>query len=188
MILYIHGFASSGFGSKARYFRALATERGLPFMAPSLPWIPQLAIHTLYDIIDAVGRQQPVHLIGSSLGGYYGLHLAHRYDLKVALINPSVRPADTLGDHTGLVTHFHDGSRFEWTASHAQELSRLEVPPAPDLQARTLLLVQQGDATLDYRQALQHLPEATQVVEPGGDHGFQGIERHAERILRFFGD
>lgn len=187
MIIYIHGFASSGFGTKARYFRELCQQQQRSFMAPSLPWIPELAIANLADLIDHARQHEPVHLIGSSLGGYYGLHLAHRFGLKLALINPSVRPTETLGQLTGWVQHFHDGSRFEWTASHTSQLDNLAVPPEPALQKRCLLLVQSGDETLDYRQAVDHLPQARQVVESGGDHGFQGIERHSDRILTFFG-
>jgi len=186
MIIYIHGFASSGFGNKARYFRSACQDSGEPFMAPSLPYNPELAITNLCDIIEYAQPHEPIHLIGSSLGGYYGLYLAHRYGLKVALINPSVKPVDTLGQLTGWTQHYHDGSQFEWTDVHTQALQTLAVPATEALQQRTLLLVQTGDETLDYREAVAHLPTAQQVIEPGGDHGFQGIERHTERLLSFF--
>ncbi|MCH8552435.1 MAG: alpha/beta fold hydrolase [Natronospirillum sp.] len=187
MIIYIHGFASSGFGTKARFFRDLCQRKNIPFMAPSLPWIPELAIGNLADLIQYARRHEPVHLIGSSLGGYYGLHLAHRFELRLTLINPSVQPALTLGQLTGQVAHFHDGSHFEWTPDHTRQLDELAITPEPSMQKRCLLLVQSGDETLDYREAVNFLPRARQVVESGGDHGFQGIERHADRILDFFG-
>lgn len=186
MIIYIHGFASSGFGNKARHFRQYCTEQHLAYLAPSLPTIPELAIQNLCDLIETLQPHEPVHLIGSSLGGYYGLYLAHRYGLKLALINPAVQPSATLEDLTGFTTHFHDGSQFEWTTAHTQQLVDLAVPATEALQQRCLLLVQTGDETLNYRQAVDYLPQAQQVVEPGGDHGFQGIERHSAHIMQFF--
>lgn len=186
MIIYIHGFASSGFGNKARYFRQYCTQNHLAYLAPSLPTIPELAIQNLSDLIETLHPHEPVHLIGSSLGGYYGLHLAHRYGLKLALINPAVKPSATLEDLTGFTTHFHDGSQFEWTTTHTQQLADMAVPATEELQQRCLLLVQAGDDTLNYRHAVDHLPHAQQVIEPGGDHGFQGIERHSAHIVHFF--
>lgn len=185
MIIYLHGFASSGFGHKAQLVRAWFNEHHVRCIAPSLPQIPELAIHTLYDLIESLLPYEPVHLIGSSLGGYYSLHLAERYRLRSVLINPSVNPIVTLGEHTGYTTHFHDGSQFEWTADHSRFLARLATTPSENLQANCLLLVQTGDETLDYREAVHALPHAEQVVEPGGDHGFQGIERHLPKIKQF---
>jgi predicted esterase YcpF (UPF0227 family) len=44
MILYIHGFASSGLGAKAHSVREYFGERVL---APSLAYIPELALDTM---------------------------------------------------------------------------------------------------------------------------------------------
>ena len=45
MIIYIHGFGSSGEGHKAKQFREYFKDDG--FIAPSLSYIPDLAIKTL---------------------------------------------------------------------------------------------------------------------------------------------
>jgi predicted esterase YcpF (UPF0227 family) len=49
-----------------------------------------------------------------------------------------------------------------------------------------MLLLQTGDDVLDYRDAVAKLPNAQTVIEEGGTHPFEGIERHFERILAFF--
>lgn len=40
-------------------------------------------------------------LCGSSLGGYYAMHLSCRFRVKDILINPSLRPYDTLARYVG---------------------------------------------------------------------------------------
>ena len=48
MIIYIHGFASSGLGDKPKIFKEYFKNE---IITPSLSTIPFLAIHTLEDII-----------------------------------------------------------------------------------------------------------------------------------------
>ena len=62
MIIYIHGFASSGFGSKAEKFKEYFDEG---IITISLPTIPNLAINTLEQLIEAfVSIDEEVQLIG----------------------------------------------------------------------------------------------------------------------------
>ena len=90
MIIYIHGFASCGFGSKAQKFKEYFEEE---IITISLPTIPNLAIDTLEQIIEfSLNKDENVYLIGSSLVGFYSLYLANKYDLKAVLINPAVNP------------------------------------------------------------------------------------------------
>ena len=49
MIIYIHGFASSGFGSKPQKFKEYFEDE---IITISLPTIPNLAIDTLEQIIE----------------------------------------------------------------------------------------------------------------------------------------
>ena len=180
MIIYIHGFSSSGNGAKAKAMRHYCQENNIAFMAPSLSYVPDLAIETLCDII--VSQTESVSLVGSSLGGYYALYLAQKYKLKVTLINPSIYPYKTLASYTGMVTNFYDGSHFEWSDGHVEMLKRYEVEAS---NISVLLLLQKGDTLLDYQQALDKLPHAEAIVEEDGDHGFVAIARHFKKIVDF---
>ena len=181
MILYIHGFASSGLGAKARIVREYFKERAF---APSLPYIPELAVDTLRQIVERTLVHEPVHLIGSSLGGFYATVLAEAYGLKAVLVNPSTQPWVTLGNHTGMVTHFHDLSHFEWTPQHVATLRSLD--PETIHPERYLLMLQTGDDLLDYRIALKRYEGAKTILEEGGSHAFEGFERDLENIEDFF--
>ncbi|SFZ97301.1 Putative esterase, FIGfam005057 [hydrothermal vent metagenome] len=183
MIIYIHGFGSHGLGGKASAFRAYFEDKDEEFIAPSLSYVPELAIQTLEELIKVCNN---VKLIGSSLGGYYALYLANKYNLKACLINPSIYPYKTLSKVEGKVLNYYDNSYFEWNISHLDMLKKYEIE-VPD-QSKVLLLLQKGDEVLDYTEAVKKLPDATMVVEEGGDHGFVQIERHFERVERFLNE
>ena len=182
MIIYIHGFGGSGEGSKAKVFRKYFKSIGEDFIAPSLSYVPELAIKTLEELIESYHKD--VYLIGSSLGGYYTMYLAQKYNLKAVLINPSIKPANTLERVLGEAPNFYDESSFTWNEKHLEmlEVHKTEVA----YQRNFKLLLQKGDELLDYNEALNHLPKAFRTVEEGGSHSFDGIERYFESIRAFF--
>ncbi len=183
MVIYIHGFGGSGEGSKARLFREHYKDDA--FIAPSLSYLPDLAVKTLEELIEQFLKVGPVSLIGSSLGGFYALYLSHKYKLPAVLLNPSVKPYETLARCIGQAPSFYDNSSFEWNGGHVQSLVKYDVAD-PD-EERLFLLAQSGDELLDYREALQKLPHAKTQIDEGGSHGFDGIEKHFGAIDAFFG-
>jgi predicted esterase YcpF (UPF0227 family) len=180
MIIYIHGFGSSGQGGKAKVFREYFKSINEPFIAPSLSYVPTLAIKTLEELIESY---EDVQLIGSSLGGFYSIHLAQKYDLKAVVINPSIYPYHTLENYLGYAQNFYDESSFEWNALHVEMLKEYESQVTK--QENFMLLVQKGDELLDYQEALDKLPKAKVCLEDGGSHNFDHIEQHFERILKY---
>lgn len=172
MIIYIHGFGSHGLGSKANAFRNYFQDKGEAFIAPSLSYVPDLAIQTLEELIESY---DDVRLIGSSLGGFYTLYLAQKYELKAVLINPSIYPYITLKKVLGKAPSFYDESYFAWMESHLDMLKKYETDSI--VEENIMLLLQKGDETLNYKEAEVKLPNAKQIVEEGGSHSFDGIER-----------
>ena len=183
MIIYIHGFGSSGEGIKAKLFREYFKEKGIRFIAPSLSYIPELAIKTLEELIESYDKEE-VQLMGSSLGGFYSIYLANKYNLKAVLINPSIYPYKTLPKVLGNAPSFHDESSFTWMQFHIDSLKDYEVTSPQD--KNFMLLTQKGDETLNFEEAVKKLPAAYRIIEEGGSHGFDGIERHFENVEMFF--
>jgi len=99
------------------------------------------------------------------------------------LINPAVNAPETLKRALGKGVHYYDNSAFEWNASHLDMLENYEIEE-PNVE-NLLLMLQKGDDVLDYEEALDFLDGAKTILEEGGTHGFEGIERHFERILNF---
>jgi hypothetical protein len=50
---------------------------------------------------------------------------------------------------------------------------------------KVFLLVQNGDELLDYTQAVDKLKNAKIVIEEGGNHAFEGVDRYFEDIKDF---
>lgn len=183
MIIYIHGFGSSGLGGKSTQFREYFKERNIPFIAPSLSYVPELAIATLEELISTY---DDVSLIGSSLGGFYSMYLAEKFGLKAVLINPAMNSAKTLKrliTEDGMAYNYYDESHFEWKLSHIEMLKQYHVSTVID--ANYFLLLQKGDDVLDFKEAVDKLPKAKLVLEEGGTHPFEGIERYFVEIEGF---
>ena len=180
MIIYIHGFGSSGEGHKAKQFREYFKEDG--FIAPSLSYIPELAIKTLEELIESYNGK--VTLVGSSLGGFYSIYLSQKYNLKSVLINPSIFPYITLKKVLGDAPSFYDDSSFTWKESHIEMLQNYVIDEVN--QKNFMLLVQKGDETLDYNEAVNKLQDSSLIIEEGGSHSFDAIERYFDKIREFF--
>lgn len=186
MILYLHGFSSSGFGKKALEFKEYFKD---DLIHPSLPTIPKLAINNLEQIIEVFLKlNQNVHLIGSSLGGYYALYLANKYSLKAVLINPAIKPLNTLSRYEGAnyIKNYFDGSKFEFTKEHINSLKDYEVKELKNPK-NIFTLLQSGDEVLDYKIAENILKNTNLIVEEGGNHSFENIYKYFQKIESFLG-
>jgi len=188
MVIYIHGFGGSGEGSKAKAFRDYFQSIGEDFIAPSLSYVPELAIGTLQELIRSYHGE--VYLIGSSLGGYYATYLSRMEEVKkTVLINPATKPDETLSRALGEAPNFYDDSYFQWNKKHI-EMLKSYASDSFFLHIRRddfLVMLQKGDALLDYKDALTKYDGCQVVVEEGGSHSFEGIERYFEAIRAFFG-
>lgn len=185
MLIYIHGFNSSSQSGKARELGAWMAARALAdaYRSPDLPHRPAEAIRLIETLIAA--SPTPPKLVGSSLGGYYATWLAERHGLKAVHINPCVDCAGKLLDQVGKTQkNWHDGSEYLFTPEHLDELRALRVA-APSRPEDHLLLVETGDAVLDYREAVAYFRGARQIVLEGGDHGFTRFAEFIPQILEF---
>ena len=181
MVIYIHGFGSSGQGGKSTQFRNYFRNAGISFIAPSLSYVPDLAISTLEELIESY---EDVSLIGSSLGGFYAMYLAEKYGLKAVLINPAMNSSRTLARVLSPTAYnYYDESTFEWNASHIEMLKQYVVDEVDD--RNYCLLLQKGDDVLDYKEATNKIPDAKLVLEEGGSHAFDGIERYFSDVETF---
>jgi predicted esterase YcpF (UPF0227 family) len=158
-------------------------ERGLgdKFLAPQLPAAPTDAIALAEDLI---ARHKVTTVVGSSLGGYYSTWLAERFDLKAVLVNPAVVAHLSLQKYIGPQRWLYTGESFEFTLDHVEQLRAIEVPVLSKPE-RFWLLVEQGDETLDYRDAVRRYLGARQTVLAGGDHSFTRWNDVLDPIIDF---
>ena len=181
--VYLHGFRSSPASLKAAQFAAAIAS--LPIASrpalhiPALDHRPAEALSTIESLVAAAAS--PVCLVGSSLGGFYATVAAERHGV---LLNPAIRPDESLRDYAGAQTNLHTGERFDVTPTHFDELRAMRIERITRPQ-RYWLMVQTGDEVLDYRQAVAFYAGAWQFVQGGGDHAFVDFDAQIPAILRF---
>lgn len=186
-LLYIHGFLSSPKSAKAqvtqswlRYHRP-QWHYQCPFLSPH----PQEAKAALDGLVMQLEGEE-IHLIGSSLGGFWATYLTERYGLRSVLINPAVQPQNRFTDIIGQpLENFHTG---EPCMLHQEDIEFMAECDPPELRDLDLywLMVQSGDETLNYRDAVARYSGCRQTVEAGGDHSFVGYEGWLSEIVEFF--
>lgn len=183
-LVYIHGFNSSPDSDKARQTRAwLADKRpDIDFICPFLSPFPAVAMAQLEAVIDDLSGT--LYFAGSSMGGFYATYLAAKYDSRVVLINPAVRPWLGRDYLLGDQANYHTGEVHRIEQEHLAQLQGFEVDPITEA-ADFLVLLQTCDEVLDYRLAEEKYANCQLVIEPGGDHGFVGFENHLPAIIEF---
>ncbi len=186
LIVYLHGFTSGPQSRKVQALAARMAQHGLAdrLICPQLKASPAASIALIEDLLQKVGAGKTATLVGSSLGGYYATWLAEKHQLKAVLVNPAVVAAIELERYLGPQTWLYSGESFEFTRQYIAELRALEVPTLAD-PSRYWLLAEEGDETLDYRQAVARYTGARQTVLPGGDHSFTRWDDYLDEILAF---
>ena len=184
-LLYIHGFLSSPLSHKAQQVQhwLAQTHPDIRFYCPQLPPYPAQTQAILQRQVEPL-LSGPVYLMGSSLGGFWATWLAETYDLRALLVNPAVRPQAFMPAYLEVdLKGYHTDHSYRLNAGHIDEIIAADVPV--NRHSNYWLLVQTGDETLDYRQAVTKYQGCRQTIEPGGDHSFQGFERYLEPGLAF---
>ena len=185
-LLYLHGFNSSPQSHKAQLITQYMADRACSelLLCPQIPVVPAQAMRFLEQLVEDTLKQHSLNFVGSSLGGYYAIYLAEKYSGSAVLINPSVRPYETLSRYLGENKFYFDEGSWDFDESHIRQLRDMDVETLTDPQ-RYLVLLQTGDETLDYREAESKFSDSRCIIEQGGDHGFTGLQRHLEQIMAF---
>jgi predicted esterase YcpF (UPF0227 family) len=183
-VVYIHGFNSSPQSHKAQQLKQWLAEQH-PDIQCVLPALSPYPLEAMAQL-EAQVQQAPesTGLIGSSLGGFYAAYLSEKYSVPAVLINPAVRPFETLSRYLGDNENFHTREHYELTQQHVDDLASLYVPE-PSASARFWLMVQTADEALDFREATAHYSSSPALIEYGGDHSFQQCERWFPQMLTF---
>ena len=185
-LLYLHGFNSSPQSHKAQLIMQYMRENNTLdlLICPQIPSVPEKARLLLEQLVVETLENYSLSFAGSSLGGYYATYLAEKYSGSAVLINPSVKPYETLKAHLGDNRFYFDEGCWEFDESHIQQLELMKVEKISEPE-RYLVLLQTGDEILDYREAELKYKNSECIVEQGGDHAFTGLERYLAQIMQF---
>ncbi len=185
-LLYLHGFNSSPQSDKAQLVAQYMSDnhcRDL-LLCPQIPAVPEQARLFLEEIVEETLKKHQLNFVGSSLGGYYATYLAEKYSGRATLINPSVKPYETLRAFLGENKFYFDDGSWEFDESHIRQLEAMRVDRLTDVE-RYMVLLQTGDETLDYREAELKYTNSECIIEQGGNHSFVDLERFLPKIMKF---
>lgn len=185
-LLYIHGFLSSPQSYKAQQIRGWLEQNHpqIDYNCPKLRPYPDECAQILTDIISRAN--QPVYLMGSSLGGFWATWCAETYGLSAILINPAVNVLEFLPLYVNKpLSNYHTNEHYRLQSEHIKQMEQYDISPTH--KENYWVLLQTGDETLDYRLAVAKYAGCRQTVETGGDHSFQGFERYFQEAIIFFG-
>lgn len=185
-LLYLHGFNSSPQSLKAQLISQYMSDKHCldQLICPQIPSVPEEARLFLEQLVEETLENDQLSFAGSSLGGYYATYLAEKYSGSAVLINPSVKPYETLRAYLGENKFYFDEGCWEFDESHIQQLEVMKVEEITEAQ-RYLVLLQTGDETLDYHEAELKYKNSQCIIEQGGDHSFVGLERYLQQIMQF---
>ncbi|MBV9766356.1 MAG: alpha/beta fold hydrolase [Acidobacteriaceae bacterium] len=146
-VLYLHGFASSPASRKARFFAEKLAGVGIRLEIPDLAArdFVHLTISDQLDLIARVCAQEPVILIGSSLGGYLAALYAssHPEVDRLLLLAPAFQFYQLWANELGperlelwrkerFLPIFHYGEEREMSLGYELMEDAAHYPPFPD--------------------------------------------------------
>lgn len=186
MIIYIHGFGSSGKAFKARLLKRLYPE--IPLYSPDLPQEPQEAIQLLEDFILKKCHSKQLLLIGSSLGGFYALHLHVKYNLFAVLLNPTVQPTPDLGNRIKNYTNFNPSLSAEWQRKYLPYLSQYYHSPQEIHRNMLFVYLNRDDEILNCQIAEAYFKQSNcrfSLFDQGG-HVFLNFPQILPEIISLY--
>ena len=189
-IIYLHGFQSSALSIKGQQIKAFCQQHtDFQVYLPDLNMPPQQVLTHVSDMI--AGLDQVV-LIGSSLGGFYATQLVAKHGVPAVLINPAMRPWQLFHDLFGS-EHIPYVVNTKWTLDHTHldQLQQMALPFVQDAD-KILVLLQQGDEVLDYREAQRYYSNASHqsmiITEANGKHAMDNFADKIPMALQFLSD
>ena len=189
-IIYLHGFQSSALSIKGQQIKDYCQQQGnLQVHLPDLNMPPAQTIAHVAAMIESLDQ---VVLVGSSLGGFYATQLVAKYSVPAVLINPAMRPWQLFRDLFG-VEQIPYVVNAEWTLDHTHldQLEQMAVPFVQDAD-KILVLLQQGDEVLDYREAQRYYSNASHqsmlITEANGNHAMENFADKIPMALQFLSD
>lgn len=188
-IIYLHGFQSSPLSKKGQQLQHYCADyRHIQVHLPDLNSSPDAVIQKISQLIEALPREQVV-LVGSSLGGFYATYFVAKYACPAVLINPAMQPWQLFQDLFGI-----DQIPLRVTASWVLDVEQLQqLQSIAKIQLvhadKILVLLQQDDEVLDYRQAQRYYsaahPSALVLTESGGNHAMDDFADKLPCVLEF---
>ncbi|OTG96717.1 esterase [Acinetobacter sp. ANC 4654] len=188
-IIYLHGFQSSTLSIKGQYIQAFCqNQHPIQVHLPDLNMPPKQVLAHVSKMIECLDH---VVLIGSSLGGFYATQLVAKHAVPAVLINPAMRPWQLFHDLFGAALPYVVNAQWTLDQTQLDQLEQMAVPFVQDAD-KILVLLQQDDEVLDYREAQRYYSNAAHqsmiITEANGNHAMDNFADKIPMALQFLSD
>lgn len=185
-VLYLHGFASGPKSYKKEQVKEIFDTNEVSY--PQLSPHPEEALQQIEDEINKLTKNAEDHLTvlaGTSLGGFYAMLFALRYELPAFVYNPANDPS-LFEEHIGINERLTDGSKFTFTKEDYIYLRDKAFPQLyreaqvhPERSRYLFITFNQDDETVshDFKHYKRYFPHAKFEIFPEGGHGFPDLTK-----------
>lgn len=191
MIIYLHGFGSTGTSSKVDSLKKRFGDNNV--FAPDLPIDPidvcsliQKHVNQWYN---TRSDDDTLVFVGISLGAFYASYFANVYSTPSVIINPSVQPSERLTAKLGKNENYVTKEEFWVTLGHLETLSRMREYLLENSRGYLIhLFAAKDDEVIPYQEMLEwyKYTASTTVEETGGhrflDHWDKVVDKVAELV------
>lgn len=125
--------------------------------------------------------EKDINILGSSLGGFFALHMAKKYALPVVAFNPVTFPHIQLGPFLGKSMNFY--TLQEWDLTEEILFSYEAIPLQKNLSLRPTLIIGQQDETLDYSIAANFWDGEAKIIFTNDRHSIADYSLYLESIM-----
>lgn len=177
MIIYLHGFASSGNSEKVTALKERFGEQNV--IAPDLPIDPTEVENLVRNIIKEQfalnGFGTRIVFVGTSLGAFYAGFCATKFDCPAVIVNPSVQPNITLLPKLGRNVNHVTKEEFYLTLVHLETLREMREYFTENYQGSLYhLFAAKDDEVIPYEEMLAwYKYTASTTVTETGKHRFE---------------
>lgn len=183
-IIYIHGFNSAGYGNKINKLKDAFGDENV--IALTLPYNPEKAMKLLEFLTESIKEKDNLILVGTSLGGFYGLYLGAKYKVPSVLINPSTDPYNSLKKQVGKQKNYKTDEEYEFSYKDLESLKKYYLSEREIEEAKPYIYVylDEEDELLDSRKTKEFFEKFGIYVKmyPNGDHRFQHMDELIEDL------
>ncbi|MEI7483228.1 MAG: YqiA/YcfP family alpha/beta fold hydrolase [Ignavibacteriota bacterium] len=190
MILFLHGFASSGNATKAEVLKEYCINNlgNQEFISPDLPVEPEKAIKLISNILKSADNNTIV--FGSSLGGYYAMWAGTKHNTNIVLVNPAVEPYIDLKSVLGMNKNYQTGEEFEFKEEYLKQLKNLssDIDFSRYPGEKIVLMLAEDDDLLDYRRTLKYFGNdyCKLILEKEAGHSFTKFGDNLKSVFDYF--
>ena len=190
-ILYIHGF-NSGPGDKVETFKEHFPD--CEIISPQLPNSHFDSIDILSKIID---DNENIHIVGTSLGGYYGMILNHIYsqrdDILFYIINPMTNVKKFIKSKVGKeFTNYKTNETFTYDYGLGKELEVLNdgyegmrMTLDDVIYNHPYFFIGNNDEVINHKKLIKKLKKSKKpyhIFEDNQDHRYSDLTKVIEII------